>query len=81
MPGRGVLVRQAGVVHAHQFEDEVGHAGEVEEDDAGVGGVVFAADDDGGEEEEEDGDGQGGDGQGHFVCFPSYHDEELDGEA
>jgi len=71
-----------GVVHAHQLEDEVGHAGEVDDDDDDLPGVGFAAGEEGGEEEEDDGYGEGGDGEPFFeVGGVGDHDEELDGEA
>ena len=81
MPHGSVFGREVGVVHAVELEDEVRHAGEVEEDDEGLAPVGFAAGEVGGEEEEEDGDGEGGDGEGEFVGFAVHDDEELDGEG
>jgi hypothetical protein len=84
-PARGPVLVYAGlvgVVHADEFEDEVGHAGEVDADDAALADVGFAAGEVGGEEEEGDGDGEGGDGDPEFE-FGRFRDddEELNGEA
>jgi len=81
MPGGAVILGVGRRVHAHEFEDEVGHPGEVEEDDDALAEGVFGAADPHGEEEEEDCDDEGGDCEGEFVGVAMDDDEELDGEA
>ena len=81
VPSLRILVGQGAVIHSDEFEDEVGHADEVKDDDDGLARVGFAAGEVGGEEEEDDGDGEGGDGEDEFVKLAVDDDEELDGEA
>lgn len=81
--GGFVKLRFGRVVHAHEFEGEVGHGGEVDRDDGDLAGGGLALGDPGGEEEEDDGDGDGGDCEPElgWGCTLTDYDEELDCEA
>lgn len=79
----GDFLRVAFVVHAHEFEDEVGHRGEVDDDHDRLADVGFTAGDEGGEEEEAYCHWDGDDGEVELEVgeVGADDDEELHGES
>lgn len=72
----------AGLVDAHQLEEEVGQAAEVEQDGEGHADLVLVAREEGCREQDEDGYRDGGDGQRELgLGNGDDDDEELDREA
>lgn len=79
----GNFAHVAGVVHANEFEDEVGHGGEVDDDHDRLADVGFTASDERGEDEEThcDRDGDNGEVELEVGEIGTDDDEELDRES
>ena len=81
-PDGVVVLAVAGLVDAHQLEEEVGEAAKVGQDDEAHADLVLAAGEEGGAEEDSDGDGDGGDVEAQLDVVEAVDDdEELHGKA
>lgn len=80
---REVELRVAGLVDAHQLEDEVGQRAEVAHHHEERAEGVLATDEEGGPDEDDNGDGDDGDGEAELEVLGLVvdHDQELHHEA